>query len=242
MRGRILVVEDDDLISHLLKIILERKGYTVIATATTGEEALAKVVESFPDLVLMDIGLPGYIDGINAASYLRTLLDVPVIFVTASGDAATQARAQRARPYGYITKPFNEREILGAIELAIHHHEVMSPGRKRNMEDEWEIPAVAITNLEGHIFYLNHAGEQLLGIDPNEAFSHRFNEVVHLQDPVTATEIGTLLKENSNGSLIRRELSLLRSDGRMRFVGVEAGVLQDIEGNTRGAICILHTL
>jgi len=118
----------------------------------------------------------------------------------------------------------------------------MSSGRKRTMEDEWEIPAVAITNLEGHIFYLNHAGEQLLGINPDEAFCHRFNEVVHLQDPVTLTEIESLLKENSNGSLIHRELSLLRPDGRMRFVGVEAGVLQDIEGNSRGAICILHTL
>ncbi|MDD1677986.1 MAG: response regulator [Methanomicrobiales archaeon] len=242
MKGRIVVVEDDDLIAHLIGLILKRRDYAVTGWATTGEESLARVVETSPDLVLMDIRLNGRMDGIDAATYVRTILHVPVVFVTASGDDATLARAQGAHPYGYISKPFNEREMFAAIEFAIHQHASADRNGYRRQPEEWEIPAVAITDPEGRIFYLNRSGENLLGIAPGKGLSRLFDDLVRLRDPATATMVHELLGSTINGALSRRELCLLRADGRERYVGVETCTLQNAEGERQGALAILRPL
>jgi PAS domain S-box-containing protein len=241
MKGRIVVVEDDDLIAHLIGLMLKRRDYTVTGWATTGEEALARVVETTPDLVLMDIRLNGRLDGIDAATYVRTVLKVPVVFVTASGDDATLARAQRAHPYGVITKPFNEREMFSAIEFAIHQA-AAERSEDRRPEEAWEIPAVAITDPEGKIFYLNRAGEELLGIVPGKGLSRPFDDLVRLRDPVTATDVRGLLGGITNGTLSRKELCLRRPDGRERYVGVETCSLRNAEGERQGMLAILRPL
>jgi CheY-like chemotaxis protein len=242
MKGRIVVVEDDDLIAHLFGLILKRKEYVVTGWATTGEEGLARVVESAPDLVLMDIRLNGRMDGIDAATYVRTILHIPVVFVTASGDDVTLARAQRAQPDGFITKPFNEREIFTAIENAIHHHAATDPVPPRRQEEEGGIPAVAITDAQGRIFFMNRAGESLLGLPPGAGLSRHFDELVRLRDPVTATEVRNILGDFTDRSAPRRELCLRRSDGREQYVGVETYPLRTVEGEAQGALAILCPL
>jgi PAS domain S-box-containing protein len=242
MKGRIVVVEDDDLIAHLIGLMLKRKEYVVTGWATTGEEALARVVETMPDLVLMDIRLNGRLDGIDAATYVRTVLHVPVVFVTASGDDATLARAQRAHPYGCISKPFNEREMFAAIDYAILQHAATERPEDRHPEAAWEIPAVVITDPEGRIFYLNRSGEELLGVVPGRGLYRPFDDIVHLRDPITATEVRGLLGRDTNGTLSRRELCLLRSDGREQYVRVETCALRNAEGERQGAMAILRPL
>jgi CheY-like chemotaxis protein len=242
MKGRIVVVEDDDLIAHLIGLMLKRRDYVVTGCATTGEEALALVVETAPDLVLMDIRLNGRLDGIDAATHVRTVLHVPVIFVTASGDDATLARAQRAHPYGCIGKPFNEREMFSAIEFAIREHAVAEPAAHLLPGDEREIPAVAITDSGGKIFYLNRAGEEMLGIPHGKGFARRFDEVVNLRDPVTATAVREPLNGNYNGCMSRRELCLLHSDGKEQYIRLETCRLQNVEGESQGTLAILRPL
>jgi two-component system cell cycle sensor histidine kinase/response regulator CckA len=242
MKGRIVVVEDDDLIAHLIGIILKRKDFQMTGWATTGEEALARVVETSPDLVLMDIRLNGRMDGIDAATYIRTILNIPVVFVTASGDEATLARAQKAHPYGCINKPFNEREIFAAIEFAIHQHAASSRFEDRQQEVEWEKPAVVITDAEGRIFYLNRAGEELLGILPGKSLSCSFDDVIRLSDPVTATEVHDLLRHTTTGQLSPRELCMIRRDGKQQYVRVETCALQTAEGQEQGVLAIVRPL
>jgi signal transduction histidine kinase len=103
----------------------------------SGERATESVARLQPDLVLMDIKLKGDQDGIEAARELRERSEVPVIFVTAFTDERTLDRAKRASPYGYIVKPFHERELRIAIELAIYKHQFeLSIRRARDIAEE----------------------------------------------------------------------------------------------------------
>jgi len=117
--SRILIVDDEAIIMMQLEERLSAMGYTVAGMAANGEDAIEKAKRSEPDLVLMDIVMPGRLNGIDAARIIYDELDVPVVFVTSYADDAIIEKARSVRPYGYIVKPFNEREIKAAIEVAL---------------------------------------------------------------------------------------------------------------------------
>lgn len=119
----ILIVEDENIVALDMRMRLETMGYRVADVVDTGSLALERAQALSPDLVLMDIKLKGGQDGIEAARVLRERAEVPVIFVTAFTDEKTLERAKRTSPYGYIVKPFHERELRIAIELALYKHE-----------------------------------------------------------------------------------------------------------------------
>ena len=116
---KILVVDDEAIITMQLEERLHAMGYTVAGMAATGEDAIAKARRLSPDLILMDIVMPGKLNGIEAAAVILSELDIPVIFVTSYADDAIIEKAKQARPYGYIVKPFNEMEMKAAIEVAL---------------------------------------------------------------------------------------------------------------------------
>jgi signal transduction histidine kinase len=133
----ILIVEDENIVALDMRMRLEAMGYRVVDVVDSGERATESVARLQPDLVLMDIKLKGDQDGIEAASQLRERSEVPVIFVTAFTDERTLDRAKRASPYGYIVKPFHERELRIAIELAIYKHQLeLSIRRARDIAEE----------------------------------------------------------------------------------------------------------
>ena len=101
----ILIVEDDRIVAEALQESLAGMGYHAYAVAATAEEALRHVSNWCPDVVLMDIGLQGPLDGIDTAQVLRSRYAIPVVYLTARTDAATLARAQETEPYGYLRKP-----------------------------------------------------------------------------------------------------------------------------------------
>jgi len=119
---RILVAEDEAVVLMDIRNRLEKMGYSVAGTAVSGEEAIPLADSERPDLILMDIRLAGRMDGIEAAESIRARLRIPVVFLTASTDDATLERAKRADPYGYIIKPFNDRDLKTGIELAAFKH------------------------------------------------------------------------------------------------------------------------
>ena len=120
--AKLLVVEDQAVIAADLASQLARIGYTVCGVAASGDEALALAREHRPELVLMDIRIQGQMDGIQVAEILRREQDVPVIFLTAHSDEATFLRARAAAPFGFLLKPFAERELQLNIDLAIERH------------------------------------------------------------------------------------------------------------------------
>ena len=119
---RILVVEDETIVSLDLQNSLKILGYKVVGAASNGPDAIAKAESARPDLVLMDIILKGDMDGVQTAEAIHARLNVPVIFLTACADEATLQRAKVTEPFGYMIKPFEERELHSHIEIALYKH------------------------------------------------------------------------------------------------------------------------
>ncbi|OPX61765.1 MULTISPECIES: response regulator [unclassified Methanoregula] len=117
--SKILVVDDEAIISMQLEERLHAMGYTVAGMAASGEDAIEKARRLAPDLVLMDIVMPGKLNGIDAAKVIAGEMDIPVVFVTSYADDTIIEKAKQVGPYGYIVKPFNELEIKAGIEVAL---------------------------------------------------------------------------------------------------------------------------
>ena len=118
----IMIVEDEGIIAYHLKELLEKNNYRIPSTVASGEEAVQEAYNTQPDLVLMDINLAGKMNGIDAAERIHQDYKIPVVFLTAYGDDQILEEAKRVDPYGYILKPFNERELIIVIEIAVHRH------------------------------------------------------------------------------------------------------------------------
>jgi CheY-like chemotaxis protein len=120
---RILVVEDDLITAKSIALSLGSAGYKVVDTVPSGEEAIIRAIELLPDLVLMDIRLSGLMDGILAAHQIQAHLDIPVVYLTAYSDDETLKRVIYSRPYGYVSKPYQQQELLETIQAALTRHE-----------------------------------------------------------------------------------------------------------------------
>lgn len=131
---RILIVEDEAIVARDVHAALEAHGHEVVGIARTKGEALQLATDQSPDLILADIRLQEDYDGIEAAIDIRRRLGLPVIYLTAHSDEKTLERARQAEPYGYILKPFDERELLSLIEIAIYRHRMEAEVKKRDAE------------------------------------------------------------------------------------------------------------
>lgn len=120
-KARILIVEDDDIIARLVEWRLAKLGYETCGRASDGNEALSLIERMSPDLVLLDIGLPGNCDGISVAHEVRRKNNVPIVFVTAHSNGEIIERAKQTRPNGFILKPFNDDDLRVGIELALRY-------------------------------------------------------------------------------------------------------------------------
>ena len=119
MEKTILIVDDERDVLSLLKLRLESSGYRILV-AESAEEALDILKKNIPDLIFMDIGLKGEMDGIDTAAQIRSLYRIPVIFLTAFVDEKTLDRAKATVPAGYLTKPFEENDLRIAIEVGLY--------------------------------------------------------------------------------------------------------------------------
>lgn len=168
MEGRrILIVEDEAIIAMELRETLTHLGYTVVGNELRGEDAIHAAGKLRPDVVLMDIHLKGEMDGIEAADRIVRRYDIPVIYTTAHSDRETLSRAIRSQPYGYIIKPYNERDLYSNIEMALHKHRVKSrlEGSPEMVDSALNMiaGAVVITDAHGRIERLNLEAERVTG-------------------------------------------------------------------------------
>ena len=157
---KIQIVEDDEDVRDVLTQYIRSLGHSVVGSASTGKEALYLANEIQADLVLMDIGLEGEIDGIETAKELKSLHNLPVIFITGSYDNDTIERAKQAEPMGYLIKPVDLQELKVTIEFAIFKHRLQL--EKENLITEL---TDAIANV-----LKNYANSENLTINPHEWF------------------------------------------------------------------------
>jgi PAS domain S-box-containing protein len=189
---QILVVEDEAIVAEAIKRRLKKLGYVVHATAGRGDEAIKKAEENHPDLVLMDIVLHGEMDGIEAAEQIRIRFNIPVVYLTAYSDEKTLLRAKITEPFGYIIKPFKERELQVAIEIALFKHEMERKLRDRN---EWLITTlksisdgVIATDSKGCVLFMNPVALSLTGWDLEEARGKPLKDVFNIMSEKTDGE------------------------------------------------------
>jgi CheY-like chemotaxis protein len=170
MEGKtILVVEDEPIIALGIKETLERLGYRVPAPIAAGEEVLAAAGRLKPDMVLMDIRLSGFQDGIETARLLSAESEIPVVFLSAHSDDAMIKRASGANAYGFLVKPFDDRDLKTTIELAFarsaeDRRRLLDSYRARfgTILDELDEPIVVCDAL-GVVTYANRGGVSFLG-------------------------------------------------------------------------------
>jgi diguanylate cyclase (GGDEF)-like protein/PAS domain S-box-containing protein len=180
---RVMVVEDSSIVALDIQRCLNHLGYTVCAVVPSGEEAILKVAESHPELILMDIMLKGEMDGIEAAEHIFSKYQIPVIFLTAYSDEKTLSRAKLTKPFGYLIKPFEDRVLHTTIELALYKFQM----EKKLKESEERYRAVIEQAAEGiylmearthQILETNGSFEQLLGYTGDELKGRLFSELL----------------------------------------------------------------
>ncbi|MDQ7783406.1 MAG: PAS domain S-box protein [Desulfomonilaceae bacterium] len=182
-KTRIVVVEDDVLIRKAQCGRLRKLGYEVVGSASTGDEAVAVARALHPDLVLMDIELGGSMDGIQAAAAIRSHLDVPIVYVTAYADEGILERAKPTDPFGYVVKPYGERELRTTIEMALYKDKA----ERRLRESEAQLKdfldnandLIQIVDTRGRIVYTNQGWRTALGYSEEESRGLSFFDVVH---------------------------------------------------------------
>lgn len=186
---RVLVVEDEAIVAADLHDRLRNLGYDPVAVVAAGEKALAKAEETGAELVLMDIQLQGAMDGIMAAEQIRAKLDIPIVFLTAHVDETTFQRAKITAPFGYVRKPFDERELHTALEIALFRHateaELKRTHRWLNTIIETVGVPLVVTDKWGLVELMNTAAGDLSRCPREQAQLKPLAEVLHLVDPAT---------------------------------------------------------
>lgn len=119
----IFIVEDESIVAKDIQNSLAKLGYNVVGIANNGNDAIEKIIDTAPDLVLMDIMIKGDLTGIDVSEKIKEKINVPVIFLTAYADEGTLSKAKITEPYGYILKPFKEIDLHSTIEMAVYKHQ-----------------------------------------------------------------------------------------------------------------------
>ena len=240
---RVLVVEDESLVALDIRRTLVRIGYDVVGAVATGEDAIRATAELAPDVVLMDIHLRGEIDGVEAVERILRGRDLPVVYLTAHADAPTVERARRTRPFGYVLKPFEERELQVAIEMACFRHEM--EGRLRESE-RWLAATlrsigdgVVATDGEWRIRFLNPAAELLTGWTTAEAVGRDLADVLRVSLAGTPDPLPSSTPLFGGG---RAEGWLTTRDGRRIAIEESSTTIRDDDGRVIGSVIAVREI
>ncbi len=243
---KILIVEDEAIISLDIKRLLSDSGYAVVAVAATSEQAIRAIETTTPDLVLMDIHLKGIKDGVETAHNIRQAFRLPVVFVTAHADKATLERARQTEPFGYIVKPISALSLTGTIDMALHKHRV-----ERQLEEHraWmstvlqSIPdAVVVTDLAGRVQFLNSVAEELVGTRQADALGQAVDDLLALSSGDRRNVASQMLDKAEWGNrLSLPKDTLLALEPRGSQIAVEGEVAVSYNGDQpAGAIFTLR--
>jgi len=242
----ILIVEDERIVAIALEKALRRMRYSVTGITDSGEAALDKLAQSQSDLVLMDIRLRGELDGIQTATLIHERHGIPVVYLTAYADEEILQRAKVTEAFGYILKPFEERDLRVAIEMALYKHSTERALRER---DRWLSAtltrideAVIRTNDKDQVTYVNAAAEALLGWQGKKTWGMPIHEAVPVSDAdgpdAMARAIVSARREGRAASFIAGWLHT-RQRGSIPVEGSVALLFAD-RGASAGTVLILR--
>ncbi len=248
-RKKILVVEDDRIIAESIKSALNNMGYEVPFVVSAGEKAVIEAEKYNPDLVLMDIVLEREMDGIEAASQIRSQLNIPVVFLTAHSDKKILELAKIAEPFGYIIKPFEERELNSVIEIALYKH-----GTEKELKEikEWLSTtlksigdAVIATDTKGSVTFMNPIAEKLTGWKQEEASGKPLKEVFNIiheeTGKVAEDPSARVIQEGKIFGLVNQTV-LVAKDRTRHPIDDSCAPIKDDRGNIIGVVLIFRDI
>ena len=256
---RIMIVEDESVISLDIKNSLIRLGYGIAGTAASGDSALTQIQNSRPDLILMDIHLKGTMSGIDVSEKVKEAFQIPIVYLTANADSHTFKEANQTDPYGYLLKPFDEKELEIAIEIALHKHAKEQTIRS---SEHWYATAfqslseaVVATDRHGDVIFMNARAESITGWTLAETLDRPITDVLTFQRKIQ--QLDTIDSSNSVRSILEATLGAA-ADGidlvplphRARLltkslqtvpVAGQAVALRDVTGYVTGSLFTFRT-
>ncbi len=181
-KTKVLLVEDENIIARDIHHMLVNTGYEVMAVVGSAPDAIEKAKELQPDIVLMDVMLGGKRSGVNAASHIYLNLDIPIVYLTAYTDELTVEQAKKSEPFGYLLKPFEEKELRTTIEVALYKFQMEKHLKER---EHWLFTmltsirdGVVATDYEGKVTFMNPLAENLTGVKNDKALGKPINQIV----------------------------------------------------------------
>ena len=262
---RVFIVEDEALIGMEIADRLGSLGYVVCGSASRGEQALLEIEAAGPHVVLMDVRLAGALSGIETAARLREKADLPVIFLSAYSDGQLLRQAGEVQPFGYLVKPFEERELHATIQMAIYKHRMERALREANARLDDKVrertaelarsradlavtldsigDAVLATDVAGRITRMNPRAESLTGWSRAEAVGRRIDDVfriIHEQTREPAViPIAAVLASGERHSLANHTALITRSGAEISIAD-SAAPIRDAAGQIVGAVLVFR--
>lgn len=239
-KKRILVVEDDIQMAKFIQFKLNYMGYEVAGNAVNSTEALERASMLKPDLILMDIMLEGSSDGIETAQKIVAQQRVPIIYLTAHEDEVLFERAKITEPFGYLIKPFNDRDLRIVLETSLYRHEQDKRMHQalqdiRNILNS-SIDMMITFDLEGHIIEFNRVAEHFFGLKRSVA---RKKSIISL-----------LSSEDDSAILLDGDPEAVHKHEKVRFVNdmseaIERVIvltpLKDANGKLQGRLLVARS-
>ncbi|MBU3968060.1 MAG: response regulator [Euryarchaeota archaeon] len=249
IKKQILVVEDESIVAEHIRRSLQNMGYSVSSVASSGEKAIKEVEEKVPDLVLMDIVLQGDMDGIETANQIRSRFNIPVVYLTAYSDEKILERAKITEPFGYVIKPFNERELRINIEMALYKHkmerELKESQRWLNATLNSLGEAVIATDRKGIIKIINPFAEVLTGWKREEALGKPvtaiFNVISEGTDKQTEDPVTKAIRQESFYGLADHTV-LIAKEGARIPVDIIGTAIKDDADSVIGVVLVFYDI
>jgi PAS domain S-box-containing protein len=248
-KPRILVVEDEAITALDIRSRLERSGYSVSAIASSAAQAVTQLSDSGSDLVLMDIRLQGEMDGIQAAEAIHARFGTPVVYLTAYADRDTLERAKRTEPYGYLLKPFEEKEIQTTIEMALYKHQME---KKVRDSEQWLSTTlrsigdgVIATDAHGLVKFVNPVASLLTGWTQEEALGQAITRIVTITEEKSGAPFDNPVMGALAGNrvvVLEADCVLVAKDGSMIPIDDSAAPIRDDSGRVIGAVMVFRDI
>ncbi|MEO8097447.1 MAG: sigma 54-interacting transcriptional regulator [Acidobacteriota bacterium] len=244
---RILIVEDERITAEDLHDILTDAGYEVTAIVSSGEEAIREAEHNPPDLALMDIRIKGEADGTEIARILQDRFNIPSVYLTAHADRETLQRAKRAKPLGYIVKPFQESEIQASIEIALHRHRHDRQVRERHEQVTDLLSALILgvisVDESEMVLLMNSAASELTGWAKDEAAGVPVRRIFRLTQVESGKALDLPMAEVlGNGRLAElHDALLVAKDGAQRPISGTISPMRSSTGGTIGAAIVFES-
>ncbi len=244
---KVLVVEDEKIVAKDIQYRVKSLGYDVCGIASTGAEAVESAETYRPDLVLMDIQLKGDLDGVQAADRIRSFLDIPIIYLTAYNDKVTLDRAKQTNPFGYILKPFEDRDLFTGIEMALNKHRIDKSIRE---SEKWLSTvlqsigdAVITTDTDGIVTYINPIAQELTGWSQEDAYGKALDDVFRVVDDQSGERFTNTAQQILEGELEKQRAEnpvLISKDGSEQMIEYRGTPIKDEMGTIGVVMVVFH--